>query len=300
MARVPYIIGADWFQWSDEPASGRTADGEDVNFGIVDVDDRPYEQLVDAIRSTTPRLNPLHAGSTQDKGSDVWRDSFADRPTSHILKLQKPINVNGNLSEWSAANKIPGIRASASIGSERNPHQPPNVYMGWREEGLYLGFEVFDNNIESIPASGRWWTRDNLEFWISTRAVPKDLQVYNAFCHQFFYIPNTTPLDGSLGLVGQWHRPGDSIPGNLIPHTGIVQQSRVLPDRYTVEMFIPAAALHGWDPVNQRELAFNMHVRDFHEALDYYWSAPKEMNTQQRPNTWGKLILSSQQIAINR
>ena len=49
LARLPYLVGADWFQWSDEPPSGR-GDGEDVNFGVVDVDDRPYELLSDAVR----------------------------------------------------------------------------------------------------------------------------------------------------------------------------------------------------------------------------------------------------------
>ena len=61
LARVPYIIGADWFQWCDEPPAGRSSDGEDVNFGIVDVHDKPYTLLVNSIRQTAPLLNPLHA-----------------------------------------------------------------------------------------------------------------------------------------------------------------------------------------------------------------------------------------------
>lgn len=74
LARLPYVIGADWFQWMDEPPSGRLRDGEDVNFGIVDVADEPYEMLVEAVRETTPLLNTLHARSTADSYADVWRD----------------------------------------------------------------------------------------------------------------------------------------------------------------------------------------------------------------------------------
>ena len=73
LARVPYVIGADWFQWMDEPPSGRVRDGEDVNFGIVDVADRPYEGLVEAVRSTTPLLNGLHGESATGNDADVWR-----------------------------------------------------------------------------------------------------------------------------------------------------------------------------------------------------------------------------------
>ena len=298
LARTPYVIGADWFQWSDEPASGRSSDGEDVNFGMVDVDDRPYEQLMNAVRETTPKLNPMHAVSSTDNGSDIYRSAFSHKPTAHILKLDKPIAINGELSEWSDMYRLPGIRRTETIGIDRMNQRSPNVYMGWRDDGLYIAAEVFDPIIDTIPASGRWWTRDNIELWLSTRPVESDQQVYNAFCHQFFYVPDYNPTDGRLGTVGQWHRPGDAIGENLIPHPGIVQSSRITPGRYVVEMFIPAKAMNGWDPAKHPEMAFNLHIRNFQASSDYFWSAPKELTTQMRPDTWGKLILSAPQVAI--
>ncbi len=296
-ARIPYFVGADWFQWSDEPTSGRSADGEDVNFGIVDVDDQPYTQLVQAIRRTKPKLNTYHAASTTDPQTDIWRDSFADKPMAYVHKLSKAININGNLSDWSELNRLPGVRVFQTIGIERNPVPRPNVYLGWRDEGMYIGVEVYKQIMESVPATSRWWTRDNVEFWVSTRPVPMDQQVYNANCHQFFFVPNARPVDGELGVVGQWHRPGDAIEKNLVPHPSIVHQSRNLPDRYVMEMFIPAAAMHGWDPKNFPEIAFNLHVRNFNQSLDYFWSAPKEAATQLRPSTWGKLMLIDDQTS---
>jgi len=44
LLKIPYVIGADWFQYSDEPTHGRY-DGENFNFGLVDIHDRPYEAL---------------------------------------------------------------------------------------------------------------------------------------------------------------------------------------------------------------------------------------------------------------
>jgi hypothetical protein len=44
LARSPYVVGADWFQYYDEPTHGRQ-DGENFNFGLVDIHDRPYEGL---------------------------------------------------------------------------------------------------------------------------------------------------------------------------------------------------------------------------------------------------------------
>jgi hypothetical protein len=62
-------------------------------------------------------------------------------------------------------------------------------------------------------------------------------------------------------------------------------------------MFIPASALNGYDPASQPAMAFNIHVRNFQHATDYFWSAPKEMMTQLRPNTWGTMYLESPEKA---
>lgn len=50
--RNPLIVGAHWFQYLDEPLTGRF-DGENYNVGLVDICDNPYEELVDKIRETT-------------------------------------------------------------------------------------------------------------------------------------------------------------------------------------------------------------------------------------------------------
>ena len=54
LLKTPYIIGADWFQFHDEATHGRY-DGENFNFGLVDIHDKPYELLT----STTSELNLL-------------------------------------------------------------------------------------------------------------------------------------------------------------------------------------------------------------------------------------------------
>ena len=45
-----WVVGQHWFEHSDEPPAGR-GDGENSNFGLVDLHDRPYEPLVDASRT---------------------------------------------------------------------------------------------------------------------------------------------------------------------------------------------------------------------------------------------------------
>ena len=64
----PSVIGAHWFQWNDEPNTGRN-DGENYNIGIVDVTDRPYKGLTDGIVKTHQNLFKIHSG--ESKPSDV-------------------------------------------------------------------------------------------------------------------------------------------------------------------------------------------------------------------------------------
>jgi hypothetical protein len=212
--------------------------------------------------------------------------------------LPKPVRLNGELSDWPALARLDGVRHGQTIGLERSPIPLPNVFLGWRDEGLFLGLEVFDDDIVGAPAPGWWWTRDNVEFWVSTRPVPSDQHTYDAYAHQFFFVPIDFPdKTGASGMVGQWHRAGDALKDNLVPHPDVRHAVRVLPDRYVVEMFIPAAALNGYDPVSQPAMAFNVHIRNFQHATDYFWSAPKEMMTQLRPSTWGTMYLESPEKA---
>lgn len=60
-ASFPAFIGSSWFQWVDQPSTGRN-DGENYNIGLVDVTDRPYRELIEAMKTTHRRLQAVHAG----------------------------------------------------------------------------------------------------------------------------------------------------------------------------------------------------------------------------------------------
>src|SRR5207302_928881 len=64
-ARQPTVVGSHWFQYYDHPRGGRE-DGEDYDFGLVDIDDRPYEALVDALARTNVRLAAIHREAADD------------------------------------------------------------------------------------------------------------------------------------------------------------------------------------------------------------------------------------------
>ena len=58
----PGLIGTSYFQWCDQDLTGRGNDGENYNCGMVDVTDRPYPRLVEAVSETAGRLHKIHSG----------------------------------------------------------------------------------------------------------------------------------------------------------------------------------------------------------------------------------------------
>lgn len=58
----PYFVGAHWFQYMDEPLTGRTYDGENANIGFVNVADIPYPELIEAAKEFNTNLYPSRYG----------------------------------------------------------------------------------------------------------------------------------------------------------------------------------------------------------------------------------------------
>lgn len=57
----PAFVGCHWFQYFDEPTTGRSGDGENFNIGYLSITDTPYPELIAATRSTNARAYQLHA-----------------------------------------------------------------------------------------------------------------------------------------------------------------------------------------------------------------------------------------------
>lgn len=55
----PNVIGYHWFKWTDEPKQGRF-DGEDCNYGLVNINDDPYTALVQAATEINRQAVALH------------------------------------------------------------------------------------------------------------------------------------------------------------------------------------------------------------------------------------------------
>lgn len=54
--RHPQFVGTHWFQWMDEPTTGRAYDEENYQIGFLDVADTPYRETIAASRAVGVKL----------------------------------------------------------------------------------------------------------------------------------------------------------------------------------------------------------------------------------------------------
>ncbi|MGH7977849.1 MAG: hypothetical protein ACREE6_00635, partial [Limisphaerales bacterium] len=91
LLRTPFVVGADWFQFYDEPTHGRF-DGEDYNFGLTDIHNQPYKSLTAAARTlnaTAVKARPHSASPDASSGAPP----APDNPLGHFT-------IRLALSDW--------------------------------------------------------------------------------------------------------------------------------------------------------------------------------------------------------
>lgn len=59
---LPEAVGYHWFKWCDEPKQGRF-DGENSNYGLVNIEDKPYEEFVGAVTAANREAVRVHEKS---------------------------------------------------------------------------------------------------------------------------------------------------------------------------------------------------------------------------------------------
>jgi hypothetical protein len=75
----PNIVGAHWFQYRDQPLTGR-GDGENYQIGFVDVCDNPYPETIAASRDIGTNLYPAPPASATAEAQPAQEDAPAAPP----------------------------------------------------------------------------------------------------------------------------------------------------------------------------------------------------------------------------
>lgn len=129
-AELPYVVGAHWFQFADEPPKGRAGDGEDWNFGVVDIYGEEYQEIVDVLRTANPQR-------VHENGSALWKFSGVPAAPKNALE--------GNFLTWDRKGGL--VPAS---GKDRWA----DLYVCADKEHLYVGLLAMEYGDKRLYKEG--------------------------------------------------------------------------------------------------------------------------------------------------
>ena len=166
---------------------------------------------------------------------------------------------------------------------------PAEVCAAWSEAGLAFSVNVQGKKQPPWCRAGRPEDSDGLHVFVDTRDI-HTIHRAGRFCHHFIFLPCG---DGSrlTKPVAQWlsiHRAREH-PRPVKPEQ-LQVRSRLRPDGYRLDAFIPAEALTGFDPAEHPRLGFNYAVLD-RELGEQTLTVGSPMPYQDDPSLWATLEL---------
>jgi len=210
LLRTPYVVGADWFQYYDEPTHGRF-DGENYNFGLVDIHDRPYESLTAAAGALD--LVAIKSGSHPARPDASLGVPPAPRhPLAHFT-------IRLALADW---DRERGFVKPVS------PFPVADLYVCWDSKAVYLGLygqdfaevDCYRNRILPEVDRAEWMvsigeTNQPIQVRLGPGGLPvcnePDVRIVN-LSGEYMNTRNVAALELPARLFGKTKfKPGDTI-----------------------------------------------------------------------------------------
>ena len=264
--KMPQIVGLHWFQYFDHPTGGRP-DGEDYNFGLVDVHDQPYEELTQALSQVNARLVDVHQTATPF--------GEATAPAAVLEIPQADIQPQDHtLREWPKEQAfVPGLQAPSPevvFG---------DVYLAWNRTGLYLATISMDYYDPKFLAFGETFPRQeafHLDWGIDAGAGPQRFSLY--------IIPPKVYVTGGPALTQAHlcrvrHDTCEAVPAAVASYFGADSP------RIVAEVALPWSALGVTGPPEPR-LRMEIAATAYHRARWMSWSGQPPAIGMQDVTAW--------------
>jgi hypothetical protein len=272
-AAIPGLIGMHWFQYYDHPRGGRP-DGEDYDFGLVDIDDVPYARVVHALAAANRNIPAIHAAASAHPAPD----SGYELPHATIAL------DDHSLSDWpKPASLLPPLTPSPGAVDFGE------IYLSWSDKGLNLatiGQDYFDVDLLAYDATFPLSESYRIEIGVDAGAGPHRMTL--------FFIPPKKRIKDYLEM--KWtlcEGPADAaIAHGCEPPAGAeavyfgADQPRV-----TAEMTIPWSALGVAAPVTGATLRAEVAMTSWHRERWMTISGKPPEQALADPSGWRVMTL---------
>ena len=174
-------------------------------------------------------------------------------------------------------------------GSDLNEGQQPlKLSAAWNPKGIGITAEVTGKQHPAVSDIDRPDETDAVQIWINTRNTTT-IHRANRLCHHFCLLPN----GGGTGLVPVVRQlpiaRANEDPPISSPDKFTIRSERS-DDGYSLEAWIPASCLNGFDPAESSQLAFYAMLRDS-ELGDHCLTVDAAFPFASDPSLWQTLDL---------
>jgi hypothetical protein len=271
-AREPQVVGMHWFQYQDHPQGGR-GDGEDYNFGLVDIHDRPYEKLVEMFSRVNPRLAGLHQRSlpaplhSPDAPYEIPRAAIEARDRS--------------LAEWPKEQAL----IAPLIASE--PEIPfGDLYVAWDPKGLHLAaiaMDYYDPDLLAYDDEFPLGEAFRIDWGVDAGAGPQRFALY--------IIPpklSTDRINTTMRALLCRMQAGECEPVPIAVTTYFGSEQ----PRITVELSLPWQAVGLAEPLVESEVRMMLAATAWHRSRWMSWNGLPPEEAMEDPTTWRVMNLA--------
>jgi hypothetical protein len=265
-AREPQIVGLHWFQYYDHPQGGRD-DGEDYNFGLIDINDGPYERLVEAFSRINPNLADLHQ---QRPESSVGNRAGRWQIPHAVIDAQ-----DRSLGEW------PKEHALIAPLIAPKPEIPfGDFYVAWSANGLHLAMiamDYYDPDLLAYDGEFPLHEAFRVDWGVDAGGGPRRFTLY-------IVPPRVFPESGTP-MMQPWLCTADQVSCHPVPGAVTTYFGSDQP-RISVEVSLPWRALGVTEPPSQRPLRIELAATAWHRSRWMSWSGLPPVQAMKDPSQW--------------
>jgi len=227
--------------------------------------------------------DPAGARFTLDLPQPV-RFTLINPPLGEVAapRRAEPIRVDGKLGDWSAAGAAWPVQLGDAVQrvwgvvGPNTPHVTARVALAWRDEGLYVAFDVVDSFVRHAKQRPNIVSRDALELCLDLRPAPvreaePHVRIRDKTRHVYQYV---------LAPAGHEVKQATAEMGN--GDRGMLEGVEVASGRtrsgYVVEFFVPASHFPGGKITPGLRVGFDTAVIDvdrqnnYLTAVEFRWS----------------------------
>ncbi|MEI6125754.1 MAG: hypothetical protein WCQ99_04285 [Pseudomonadota bacterium] len=282
-ARFPNVVGAHWFQQYDEPTGGRR-DGEDYNMGLIDINNRPYEELTERFKQVNQGLDAAHRAG---------RFSSAAGPSSQAEESLSPVSLkraayplslaDGSLVDWQhkEETRLTGFQAPA-------PYVPfGDVHMAWSPKGLYLfclASNYYDPSI--LAYKGDFPLSEAFQLHLNVAADGSQQH------YAIYLIPQkSSRFRNEREIMPKLFLCNDAGPVRVLPAEGRVQQIVKPLPHIAVEAFFPVQMLGVQELKAGQKIRLNVWAAKYFCELTMTWAGVPQQSKAELSKSFREVIL---------